>query len=150
MNEPRASENALCLLFSRITAALYTALDHDLAEFGVTAHQWPVLVLAFEERANRPSEIARLIGIDRGAVTRLVDRLVQKGLVERVDDPGDLRAARVVLTDRGRGLVPVLSSIVSARYDATLAHLEPGERTPITEMLTRLDASLSPNGAGQK
>lgn len=150
MNEPRASEKALCLLFSRITAALYTALDHDLAEFGVTAHQWPVLVLAHEERANRPSEIARLIGIDRGAVTRLVDRLVTKGLVERIDDPGDLRAARVELTERGRMLVPVLSTIVSARYDATLAHLDPVERAPMTDMLTRLDGALAVNGAGQK
>lgn len=150
MNEPGVSENALCLLFSRITAALYTAIDRDLAEFGVTSHQWPVLVLTYEERANRPSELARLIGIDRGAVTRLVDRLVDKGLVERIDDPGDLRAARVELTERGRTLVPVLANIVAARYDATLAHLDPAERDPITSMLSRLDQSLLTNGAEHK
>ena len=150
MDEPAVSENALCLLLSRITSALYTAIGHDLAEFGVTAHQWPVLVLTHEGRANRPSELARLIGIDRGAVTRLVDRLVDKGLVERIDDPGDLRAARIELTERGKTLVPVLMNIVAARYDATLAHLDPAERSPITNMLERLDQSLLSNGSAKK
>ena len=147
MNETSRPENALCLLVSRITAQLRTAIEHDLSEFGVTARQLPVMVLTHTGRANRPSELAQLIGIDRGAVTRLVDRLVEKGLVRRADDPGDLRAARIELTERGRTLVPVLRAIVEARYEATLAHLEPDERGLLLSMLTRLDRALAPDTA---
>ena len=150
MTNPSAPENVLCLLFSRITAALRIAIEHDLAEFGVTAHQWPVLLLTHSGRASRPSEIATLIGIDRGAVTRLVDRLEEKGLVTRADDPGDLRAARILLTERGATLVPLLQSIVNARYEATLAHLEPADRERMMAMLTRLDGAIGPGSETAK
>jgi len=50
----------------------------------------------------RLSDLHRRVLLSQPALSRLVDRLVARGLVERCDDPGDGRAVRVTLTDLGR------------------------------------------------
>jgi DNA-binding MarR family transcriptional regulator len=50
----------------------------------------------------RLTELHRRVLLSQPALSRLVDRLVARGLVERCDDPGDGRAVRVTLTDTGR------------------------------------------------
>ncbi len=50
------------------------------------------------------SELSRRLMVSNGNITGLVERLVQEGLVRRLVDPGDRRAARVSLTDKGRSL----------------------------------------------
>jgi DNA-binding MarR family transcriptional regulator len=132
----------LGFLLSRAATALRTQIEHDLSEFAVTANQYPVLLLIHAGIASRPSEMAALLGIDRGAVTRLVDRLADKGLVARLDDPGDLRAAKVVLTERAKTLVPVLTTIAAARNEAALAHFSDDEKRHLLVMLRRLTAQV--------
>jgi len=138
----------LGFLLGRAATALRTQIEHDLSEFGVTANQFPVLLLVHAGVADRPSEMAAQLGIDRGAVTRLLDRLTEKGLVSRLDDPGDLRAAKVVLTERARTLVPVLTTITTARNEAALAHFGEDERRHLLVMLRRLVAEVESASAG--
>lgn len=145
----KALSDSIGFLTGRIATALRTELEHDLSEFGVTANQWPVLLLIHHGRASRPSEIAEMLGIDRGAATRLIDRLEQKGVVSRFDDPGDLRAAKVQLTERGRTLTPVLETIVQARNEAALAEIDPAERAVFLKALKKLDAALHKNASSK-
>jgi DNA-binding MarR family transcriptional regulator len=73
---------------------------------GVTPQQWAVLtVVAANEPSISPAAIARRMGVSKQNMTGMVDRLHQLGLVERENDPNDLRAARVGLTRRGRSLI---------------------------------------------
>jgi DNA-binding MarR family transcriptional regulator len=51
---------------------------------------------------TRMSELAERLGVSKQAVTQLVDELEGFGVVERVPDPEDARARRVVFTARGR------------------------------------------------
>lgn len=50
----------------------------------------------------RLTDLHRRVLLSQPALSRLVDRLVARGLVERCDDPGDRRAVRITLTARGR------------------------------------------------
>lgn len=50
----------------------------------------------------RLSDLHRRVLLSQPALSRMVDRLVARGLVERCDDPGDGRAVRITLTDAGR------------------------------------------------
>lgn len=136
--------DSLGFLMNRVAGAIRTAFEHELAPHGVTVQQWLILRLAEELDRPRPSEMAETLGIDRGAVTRLIDRLVEKGLVERAGDPTDLRAARVRLTETGRALVPIIRKIARERNELAQAILAPHERTALIGYLKRMLAEDHP------
>ena len=73
---------------------------------GVTPQQWAVLsVVTANEPSISPAAIARRMGVSKQNMTGMVDRLHQLGLIDRENDPNDLRTARVQLTRRGRALI---------------------------------------------
>jgi DNA-binding MarR family transcriptional regulator len=76
---------------------------------GVTVAEWVVLRTLLEESALKPSEIAKRIGLTRGAVSKLLGRLEQKGLVVSEEDGVDQRVQRITLSPQGRRLVPRLA-----------------------------------------
>jgi DNA-binding MarR family transcriptional regulator len=80
-----------------------------LEAHGVSVPQWVVLRCLFDMEGAPLGDLARDVGVDNGALSRMVERLVQKGLVSREADPSDRRAVRLRLTDAGRKLVPVLA-----------------------------------------
>ena len=77
-----------------------------LPPWGLAVAQAPVLVILRE--AGRPvmiTEVARRLLLETPSVTTMVDRLSERGLVERVKDPKDRRKTLVALTRKGRRLV---------------------------------------------
>jgi len=136
--------DSLGFLLNRVAGAMRINFERHLAPYGVTAQQWLVLRLVRDLANPRPSEMAEVLSIDRGAVTRLIDRLVDKGLVERCGDPTDLRAARVELTVRGQKLAPVIAGIAEKNNEAVLALLEPHEGTALVAHLKRVLDQLKP------
>jgi DNA-binding MarR family transcriptional regulator len=86
------------------------------------------------------SELARLEGIDAPALSRAVGRLEEKGLVRRLQDPGDGRAVLVEATAAGRKL---LERLRAARNDALrrqLERLDEDERAAVRAALPVLEA----------
>lgn len=75
----------------------------------VTPQQWAVLTVL--DAAGEPATlaaIARALLVSKQNMTGMIARLEQLGLVERNENPNDLRSARVQLTRRGRGVVEKL------------------------------------------
>ena len=69
----------------------------------VSMKEYDVLYsLSKSEAPVRLTDLHRRVLLSQPALSRLVDRLVTRGLVERCDDPGDGRAVRVTLTETGR------------------------------------------------
>jgi len=94
---------------NRLGSAFRTEVDRELREFELTRRQ--VGMLHFIARAERPtaSELTRQMGVDSTAVTRMIDRLSDKGLVIREPDPEDGRRHLIGLTPAARALLPRLS-----------------------------------------
>jgi DNA-binding MarR family transcriptional regulator len=91
--------------FLRAHARVVRDLERELqAEQGMALTDYDVLVqLSFaDERRLRMSELADRLLLSRSGVTRLVDRLVAGGLVERVECESDRRGQWASLTDAGR------------------------------------------------
>ena len=86
-------------------------LARQLEPFEMTPPQWTVLNTIFYGKGDTPAEIADYIGVDRSAVTRLVDRLENKGLVARTQNTSDHRSVNVELTDEGVKIMPELIKI---------------------------------------
>lgn len=93
----------------------------ELAPFGVTPGQYAVLRCLWDEDAQTARRIAERLLLDSSTITGLLDRMEQKGLIEKHSDPRDRRALQVVLTEEGKSLeVPVSRAIEDANRKALL------------------------------
>ena len=112
----RALLNAHATMIRRIEEALAEAGLPPLAWYDVL---WPVYEAP--GRRLRMRELAeRVVTISRSGLTRLVDRIVEAGMLERQPAPGDRRGTEVVITDRGADLLremwPVYADVVNAHF----------------------------------
>jgi len=117
---------------------VHVSFERALAQHGVTVAQWGVLIAVARGDATSIGEFAAFVGIDQGAVTRLADRLVAKGLIERADEPADRRSVRLVLTDRGRELTPRLAAIADRNDARFFGILDDGELRRFAASLVKL------------
>lgn len=100
-----------------------------------TVAEWVVLRDLYDREATAPSEVAERLGMTRGAITKLVDRLLAKGLLTRSTTTLDRRYQALALTPKGRALVPALSAEADANDEAFFGHLDPAARAAIEHAL---------------
>lgn len=91
-------------LLSRAARAAQTSADSGLADLELTAAQAGALFALAPETDTSVTALAEALGLAQSAVSVLVQRLEQAGLVERRPDPFDRRAALLALTPRGATL----------------------------------------------
>ena len=94
-----------------------------------------------DEGARRTVDVARAVRVTSPTMTRVIDRLVQMGLVTRDLDPDDRRALRLALTAAGRRLLQARRRALEARVREVL--VDDGRATP-----AELDAVLLAFGPG--
>jgi DNA-binding MarR family transcriptional regulator len=102
---------------------------------GVTVAEWVVLrqLLALGDTA--PSRLADDLGMTRGAISKLIDRLIVKKLVQRGEVEGDRRFQSISLTPEGRALVPTLAALADRNDEEFFGHLRPEQRAELVELL---------------
>src|SRR3954453_24255677 len=136
-------------VFSRISR-LARHLDLARRE-AFTAHaieSWEFDVLSALRRAGSPYELCpgRLIGatlVTSGTMTNRIDRLADRGLVERHPDPDDRRGVIVRLTREGKAAVGGAFTALIEAERSLLAELPPSEQKELAGLLRRL---LAPFG----
>lgn len=114
---------------------------------GVTVAEWVVLRALFGDEDTRPSHLSQKLGLTRGAVSKLMDRLAAKGLIAVRADPLDGRGLIVRLTDAGRGLVPTLAAEADRNDAEAFGHLSADERERLRQTLQGVVARLGLEGA---
>jgi len=90
--------------------ALYRALHQS--GLGVTPEQWSVLCCLWEKEGLYLTEITDKTGRDKYTISRIVNLLAKKGLVDSRLDPADKRRTNLYLTDKGRELQEPLTRLV--------------------------------------
>ena len=96
-----------------------------------------------EERGPaRSSAVVEDLGIDKGAVSRQIQHLVDLGLVERAPDPADGRALLLSLTDDARARLARVQAERSEQYDRRLGEYTTAELTSFAGQLARYNAVL--------
>ena len=89
-------------------------IDSRAKARGTTRAQWIVLFRLREQEGLSQVDLADVLELQPISLVRLLDRLVEHGLLERRHDPKDRRANRLFLTARGRQLVDDLDSLRDA------------------------------------
>jgi DNA-binding MarR family transcriptional regulator len=102
---------------------------------GVTAAEWVVLRALFDIDRVNPSELAKRLGMTRGAISKLVDRVVAKRLVKCTVEKGDRRFQTLVLMPSGRKLVPILAALADRNDAEFFGHLSDEQRSGLMILL---------------
>jgi DNA-binding MarR family transcriptional regulator len=89
-------------------------IDHRAKSRGTTRAQWIVLFRLRQQEGLSQVDLADVMELQPISLVRLLDRLVEHGLLERRHDPKDRRANRLFLTASGRQLVDDLDSLRDA------------------------------------
>jgi DNA-binding MarR family transcriptional regulator len=113
----------------RATQAFVGLALRSLAVAGVpiTLAQYRMLAVLDADDGRNVRDLAALLGVERSTATRMCDRLVSAGLIERTSDPSDRRAVVITLTEEGR---EVVAAVTRARREtvATLLRALPAAR----------------------
>ncbi|KAA0972362.1 winged helix-turn-helix transcriptional regulator [Aureimonas fodinaquatilis] len=104
----------------------------------VTVAEWAFMRALFDVASTPPSLLAEKMGMTKGAISKLADRLVAKGLVERADNPQDKRAHNLSLTAAGRAKVPLLASLADENDAEFFGALTRQEHEALDRLLRKL------------
>ena len=111
------------------------AFARKVEEQGVTVAEWVLMRNLLDEEALAPSRLAERMGMTRGAISKLAERLIAKSLLARTADPEDGRAQTLSLTSGGRALVPKLAALADINDAEFFDHLEPEDRSALLRIL---------------
>ncbi len=110
----------------------------ELTGKGVTVAEWVFMRQLYDYAEARPSAIASEMGMTRGAISKLAERLLVKQLVNRKEETADRRYQSISLTESGRSLVEDLAETADANENVHFSCLEPEERQLLLTTLQKL------------
>lgn len=101
----------LGLLLGRAALLKDRIIDTHMEPHGITAAQFKVMIIIAQFGVDTPAELCRHLSLDSGSMTRMLDRLEQKGLLLRKRCADDRRLVRLALTEEGQALADKLPEI---------------------------------------
>lgn len=121
---------------------LSNAVSHEfarkVASQGVTVAEWAVMRVLYDSEPVAPSVLAENMGLTRGAISKLEDRLLAKDLITRVENEEDKRAHRLSLTPQGREKIPVLAALADKNDASFFGQLTPEKHETLLQLLREL------------
>jgi DNA-binding MarR family transcriptional regulator len=134
--------NSIGYLVKRVSKLAHAQLEEAFIDRDISFTQWVVLALLCSGIADTAGEIARDIGHDPGAMTRIIDQLEARGLVERRRDPADRRILKLAMTADGRRLFDSLTPTIMNMWNDLLSGFAVADINLFISMLHRLVAKL--------
>jgi DNA-binding MarR family transcriptional regulator len=133
-------------LLGRARGSLLAGLDAELERFGLTGMQFGVLKHLAEGAAHTAAELCRRMHYDTGSMTRILDRLEEKGLVRRERGREDRRLMLLRIAPGGRVLLPRLMAVAARVLEGHLAGFNAAEIEALKDYLGRMIDNGQANG----
>lgn len=102
------------LAINKARNVLVAELDAALKDLEITSQQMGILLMLHSGVASTPFELSKRLGIDTGLMTRMLDKLEAKGLLERSRSTEDRRVVDLNLTKAGVAVAMQVPEIVPA------------------------------------
>ncbi len=123
-----------------VSNAVLQEFARQLAGEDVTVAEWAFMRALYNLESSPPSILADAMGMTKGAISKLAERLVAKGLVARTGNQQDKRAHSLSLTAAGRAKIPILAALADendAEYFGVLTEEEHETLDRIIKILAR-------------
>lgn len=129
-------------LVTDIARLMRTVFDRRAKLLGLTRPQWLAIVRLKRRPGASQSELADMMEIEKAPVGRIVDRMEEKGFVERRPYPGDRRINRIYLTARGEQIYEAIYPLSIQTVRDALSELSSKDREELAHLLTRVKTTL--------
>jgi DNA-binding MarR family transcriptional regulator len=133
----RAGDDDLRDSLVQVSFAVIAVLSRVAAEQDLSLTQLRVLGI-LRDRQPTMAELASYLGLERSTVSGLIDRAVQRGLVQKDADPRDGRSVRVSLTERARRLESRMIAEIGELMAPLIDRLNTSERKRLTDLLAKV------------
>jgi DNA-binding MarR family transcriptional regulator len=129
-------------LTTDVARLMRTVFDRRVKALGITRPQWLAIVRLNRRPGASQSELADMMEIEKAPAGKIVDRLQERGWVERRADPVDRRINRIFLTKRGQRVFDVISPIAISTVADAVADLSDYEIALLVQLLGRVKSRL--------
>jgi len=138
MKEQAKLADELGTLIGRARRLVYYAAERRLERHGESMFTYLLLKHAVQRGGASQTKLAQLTAQHAAAVSRAIDELESRGLVERARDADDRRRVRVEATAEGRALFRAMHPEVVGGVDGALGRLDASERLALRALLDKL------------
>lgn len=121
----------------QLTSVVQAIYDRIAERHDLTPVQAKMLCIVAESPRSM-GDLAQCFGVEKAALTGLVDRAERRGLAHRSPAPADRRAVHVTPTDTGRRQAAAFHAEVSAELEGLLIPLSSREREQFRRSMTKL------------
>lgn len=135
------------MLVSRVRLAIVSGLDEELlkdeelAALDVTAAQFVILKNVLKGSARSACELCKALDYDRGAMSRMIDRMESKRLIQRVELSHTRRSVALEVTDAGKAAFPKMEACLDRVVDRLSKGITQSEVREVEKVLRRMLAN---------
>jgi len=135
MKSQKACEIPFGAVVSITSRGRFIFLNDRLRPLGLSAGQFPVLMLLYKEQNIMQETLVRHYHLDKGTIARAVKKLEDAGYIRRIVDPDNRRAVRLFLTEKGEDLAPVLHAIHHEWEEQVLTGLSQEQKETLNSLM---------------
>jgi len=139
--------NSLAPLLSQVRMAMLSGVDQEflrdaeVASLEVTAAQFVIIANVLKGHANSACELCKFMDYDRGAMSRMLDRLETKGLIRRVPLAHTRRGMALEVTEAGKAAFPKMTACLTKVVNRLLKGVTRTEVREVEKILKRMLAN---------
>jgi DNA-binding MarR family transcriptional regulator len=137
------AQDSIGYLIKRGQSMMMDVLEALFAERGFSFIHYVILTWVRDGIAVNPKDICTHYRHDSGALTRVIDQLEERGLLERVRRGNDRRKVELQLTEEGRKTVEILIPLVVDKLNLALADFSQEEAAELKRLLLKLNTRLA-------
>lgn len=130
--------NEVLMTLRQITRGIDLHSQKLIKKYGLTGPQLLVLKELSAKADLTPSELARKLSISQATITSMLDRLTQKGYIQRIRDQRDKRKVRIELQPKSLEVIELNPSLLQEDFIDEFKSLQNWEQTQILSSLQRI------------
>jgi MarR family transcriptional regulator, transcriptional regulator for hemolysin len=142
------TERSFGFLLHDIARMMRKRFDQRARVLGLSRSQWQVLAHLSRHEGINQSGLAEILEIENITLGRLIDRLEERGWVERRADPNDRRARLLYSTPKVAPVVERMRALAEETRNEALDGLPAAQREVLLDLLTHVRANLSERDPG--
>ena len=145
---PHHLENAMPYLLARAGERMGNTFSKELRPYKLTLNEWRTCVALHLEAHQRLSEIAAHTSADLSTISRVIDGLIKRGLVQRDRSTEDARAVAISLTEEGRLLTEKIIPIAQLYERVALSGISEEDSEKLRTLLRKIYDNIGILAAG--
>lgn len=131
-------DESLGFILNKTALASKASFNQLIKEYDVSPEQWSVIFRVVQNEKISQKELADSTYKDQGNLTRMIDKLVEKGYLSKKLHKSDRRAVELIATQKSKSLVKKIVPISSMHNEQLTKDFTQEDKLKLTELLDRV------------